>query len=149
MGTYEDIDVTFEGEDYPFNYNPVHALWQSLIMVGLPESWLSSASFLAAAQTIHTEGKGVSMLYGSHQPCLTYLKSILQHIDGILYYGVDGKFHVRLIRDDYTVSNLPVVDIDSLLSDPQIDRGSWLETYGEIKIQYNKLTQPEIREEIE
>ena len=149
MGNYENIDVTFQGSDYPFNYNPVHAIWQSLLMVGLPESWLSSTSFLAAAQTIHTESRGVSVYYQSHQPCLTYIKSLLAHMDAVLYYGVDGKFHIKLIRDDYTVANLPVVNIDNLLDEPTIDRASWLDTYGEVKVQYTQLTDPPVKEQVE
>lgn len=143
MGTYTTIDVDFAGlgTDYPLNYNPVHALWQCFLMVGLPESWLDPASFLAAAEVIHGEDTGVSLLMRAHQSCLTYIKSLMMHMNGVIYYGVDGKFHIRLIRDDYVVANLPVVNLDDLLDDPSIERGSWMETVGEVSIQFNALAQ--------
>lgn len=142
MGTYENINVDFAnlGTEYPLNYNPVHAIWQCLLKIGMPDSWLNSASFLAAAEVVHGENNGVSVLMRSHQPCLTYIKSLLLHLNGLIFYGVDGKFHIRLIRDDYTVSNLPVVNIDDLLDEVDIERGSWMETYGEVKIQYNAFS---------
>ena len=143
MGNYENIIVELYGRSYPLNYNPVHAVWQTLRIVGLPESWLDAASFLAAAETIYNEGSGISMNMRDHQPCLTYVRSILSHINGILFYGVDSKLHIKLIRDDYTVGDLQVVDVDTLLDDPMIERGSWLETSGEIEIQYSQLTEVE------
>ena len=143
MGNYETIDVDFAGSTYPFNYNPIHAVWQCLLLVGLSESWLHSASFLAAATTIHGESCGISILLNRYVDCLSYLKSLLAHANGILFYGADGKIHAKLIRDDYTVGDLPVVDIDSLLDEPNLMRGSWLETFGEISVQYTQLTEPE------
>jgi len=143
MGTYDNINVTLGEGSYPFNYNPVHAVWQTLKMVGLPETWLDSVSFLAAAEVVYDEGTGISMNMRDHQPCLTYVRSLLSHINGILFYGADGTLHLKLIRDDYTVGNLQVVDIDTLLDDPMIERGSWMETTGEIQIQYSQIGEPE------
>lgn len=142
MGNYENIDVTFGGVDYPFNYNPVHALWEVLRIVGLPESWLDSASFLDAAITVYNEGVGISLYMRDHQPCLTYIKSILAHINGVLYYAPDGKLHVKLIRDDYDPDDLLIIGVDDLLSEPTVERGSWMETVGEIQIQYQQITEP-------
>lgn len=148
MGNYENIDVDFDGSTYPFNYNPVHAIWQCLLMVGMPESWLDSTSFLEAATTVYNEGIGVGVLMREHQDCLTYCRSLLSHINGVMFYGVNGKFHVKLIRNDYTASTLPVVDITTLLDQPQVTRGSFMETFGEVRIQYNQICKPEIVEEV-
>jgi len=149
MGSYDNIDVLFDEEYYPFNYNPVHAIWQCLVITGLPESWMSSSSFLAAAEQIHTEGIGVSVLLRNHQTCLTYLKSLLSHINGILYYSTDGKLHVRLVRDDYDPDDLPVITVEELLDEPDVERGSWMESIGEVQIQYNQITVPDPPEEID
>jgi hypothetical protein len=121
-----------------YDYNPVHSIWQCLLRVGFPENWMNSSSFLAAAATVHSEGKGIQVFMRDYTTCITYLQSILKHIDGILYYGVNGQLNMRLIRDDYEVSGLQVITPAELLDDPIVDRGSWLETFGEIQIQYNK-----------
>ena len=143
---YKNIRVAFDQEYYPFNYNPVHAIWQCLKIVGLPETWLNSASFLEAAITVWTEGVGVSVLLRNHQSCLVYIKSLLAHINGILYYGTDGTLHIKLVRDDYTVENLPTVSIEELLGEPDIERGSWMETIGEVQIQFNTITAPDTQQ---
>lgn len=67
---------------------------------------------------------------------------LLAHANGILTWGTDGKFHLLLIRDDYVVEDLPVVNENVLLEHPIIERASWPETYGEIKVQYNKRVYP-------
>lgn len=142
MGNYEDIDVTFEEETYPFNYNPVHALWECLRIVGLPETWLDSASFLAAAITVHNEGLGISLYMRDHQAVLVYIKSLLNHMNGVMFYAPDGKLHIKLIRDDFDPDTLVIVGVDDLLNEPMVERGSWMETVGEIQVQYTQLTAP-------
>jgi len=135
--------VVAETANWPLNYNPVHAIWQCLLKAGLLEEWLDAPSFLAAATTVYGEELGVSINMRDYQECLTYLKSLLAHIGAVLFYGVDSKLHIKLMRTDYVVGDLPVVDVSVLLGDPTIDRPSWLDTTGEIKIQYNRLTEPE------
>jgi hypothetical protein len=141
MASYQDIDVTIDSGTFPFSYNPVHAIWQCLLKTGMPSSWLNSASFLSAAEDVYDEGKGVSVLINRHEACITYLKALLNHIDAILFYGPDSKFHIRLLRDDYVVDDLPVITIGELLEEVNIERGSWMDTISEIKIQYNKITE--------
>ena len=144
MGNYENFYMTWEDEqDYPFNYNPVHAIWRCLRLVGLPVTWLDSSSFLTAAQTIHSEGVGVCVYMRDHQEGLTYIKSLLNHINAVLYYENDGKLHIKLIRDDYVVGDLPVITPTELISEPTVDRGSWMETVGEVQVQYNAIRDPD------
>jgi hypothetical protein len=147
MGSYNTIDVIVAEESYPLNYNPVHAIWQCLKIVGLPESWLDPTSFLAAAQIVHSEDIGVSVLMRQHQSCLVYIKSLLNHINGVLYYSTDGKLHVKLIRNDYDVNTLLTIGVDELLGDPDFERGSWLETIGEVSVQFNQIMEAEYDEE--
>ena len=144
---YKNIKVFFDQEYYPLNYNPVHAIWQCLLIVGLPESWLDADSFLEAAIDVWTDSIGVSVLFRNHQACLVYLKSLLSHINGVLYYGTDGKLHIKLIRDDYDVGDLPVVTVEELLEEPDFERGAWMETLNEVQIQYNQITVPQVPEE--
>jgi len=48
-------------------------------------------------------------------------------------------FHPKLIRDDYTVGDLPTVDESVLLDDPTLERKSWIDTLNEVKVQYTEL----------
>ena len=125
-----------------YDYNPIHAIWYLLVQSGIPESMLHEGSFLAASITIYNEGKGISGKMSTSHDVKTWIVEILGHIGGALIYGTDGKFHMILIRDDYVVEDLPVVNENVVLEEPMFDRRSWPETRGELQIQYNKRVYP-------
>jgi alpha-tubulin suppressor-like RCC1 family protein len=123
-----------------YDCNPAHAKWFILhALTGLPESWLHSTDFAAEALTLWGESRGLSILFSNQQSALTYLESINSHIDSILRYGTDGKFHPKLIRDDYTVGDLPTIDEDVMLEEPTFNRKSWIDTINEMKVQYSEI----------
>lgn len=124
-----------------YDYNPAHAIWYIMTeMVGLSESFLSSTSFSDVADTLYSEGRGVSINFNRQQDSSTYIESILNHIDGMLRYENDGKFHLKLNRNDIAVGSLPTVSKDDMLDDLQINRKSWIDTLNDIKVQYIKRT---------
>ena len=123
-----------------YDYNPVHAIWYILHdLAGLPETWLHEDDFVAAATVLKDERRGISCLFAQQQNTLAYLEAINNHIDGIIRYGSDGKFHPKLIRNDYTVDDLPLIDEDVMLDDPTLKRKSWIDTVNEIKVQYTEI----------
>ena len=123
-----------------FDYNPAHGIWYILNnMVDLPASWLHTESFAAVAATLKSEGFGISMCFDQHQTALTYLEAINSHVDNIIKYGSDGKFHLKLIRGDYDAATLPLVDENIVLEDPAMTRKSWIDTINEIKVQYSEI----------
>jgi hypothetical protein len=130
FSTKHEIDI--------YDCNPAHAIWYILHdLTGLPESWLHSSDFAAEASTLWGESRGLSILFDRQQSALTYLESINSHIDSILRYGTDAKFHPKLIRDDYTVGDLPLIDEDVMLEEPTFDRRSWIDTINEMKVMAN------------
>lgn len=123
-----------------FDYNPMHSIWHILNqMTGLPEAWLNETDFASVAATLLAEYRGISILFDKQQSALYYLEMINAHIDGVLRYGSDGKFHPKLIRNDYVVGTLPLIDESVLLDEPTLNRGSWIDTLNEIKVQYTEL----------
>ena len=123
-----------------YDYNPIHAIWYILHdLAGLPETWFHYDDFVAAATVLKDERRGISCLFAQQQNTLAYLEAINNHIDGIIRYGSDGKFHPKLIRDDYTVDDLPLIDENVMLDDPILKRKSWIDTVNEIKVQYTEI----------
>jgi hypothetical protein len=123
------------------DYNPAYAIHYILHeLTGLPETWLDEDDFEAMAETLYGEGRGISILMDSQQGALNYLESINSHVDAIVLYGSDGKFHPKLIRDDYAVGDLPLIDEGVVLDDPAFNRKSWIDTINEIKVQYSELS---------
>ena len=140
---------SFYDEDGPgyFDYNPAHAIWYLLTQAGFPEALLNETSFLAAAVEIHQNGipggqGGISALLRDTIEVKDYIKQLLAHANGLLVWGNDGKLHLILIRDNYYVEDLPVVNENVIVEHPHINREAWPETYGEISIQYNKRVYP-------
>ena len=71
-----------------YEYNPAHALWHIWVeMLGLPDSYLDSDSFSDAADTLYGEELGVNILFQDTKEAITYIESILNHIDGGMRYG--------------------------------------------------------------
>lgn len=123
-----------------YDYNPAQALWYIFNnMVGLPAEWLHTASFAAVAATLKSEALGISVCFDQHQTALTYLEAINSHVDNIIKYGNDGKFHLKLIRGDYDAPTLPLIDENIVLEDPAMTRKSWIDTINEIKVQYSEI----------
>lgn len=135
-----------DSEDSPLNviesyqYNPAHAIHYVLTsMIGLSEQYIDLQSFREAAYQLFYEGRGVCILFKQQSEALRYIETILFHIDGVLRWGVNGKLHLKLMRQETNPSTLPLVNQDVVLDDPSIDRKGWLDTLNEIKVQYPKL----------
>jgi len=140
MGNYEQIYDSYMREY--LDYNPAHAIWHLLTLAGVPESFLNSESFLAASITLYDEGTGIGGLLNYSLSTKELVQQILNHIRGALSWGSDGKFHIVLIRDNYNVEDLPVVNENVIVGSPLIERPSWVDTVGEIQIQYNRRFYP-------
>ena len=130
-----------------YDCNPAHAIWYILTeLSGLPESWLDTSIFNNIAYKLQLEYKGISLLLVNQQTGLDYIQTISNHIDGFVYYGSDGKFHLKLIRDDYSISTLPDIEEDSIVDDITFQRKNWIDTVNELKVQYTELTTIRMKE---
>jgi hypothetical protein len=122
-----------------YDYNPAHAIWHILTnMTGLPESWLDSASFLAASETLDTEGRGISMVFDEQKTALDYIDNVLSHVLGMLRFGADGRLYLALMRGDYDKETVPVITERECLEPPTLKRKSWVDTINEVKATYNQ-----------
>ncbi|WP_210879995.1 phage tail protein [Roseovarius autotrophicus] len=69
------------------------------------------ASFTAAADTLHTEGFGLSLIWQQDSSIEEFIASVLDHIDASLFIDRrSGLWEIRLIRADYDASALPIFD---------------------------------------
>lgn len=143
LGKYPVIAFSADNVIQTYDYNPMHAIWYIFHdLAGLPEAWLHTADFLSAATVLADETRGICCLFIQQQSALNYLENINNHIDGIIRYGSDGKFHPKLIREDYVVDDLLLIDEGKMLEDPTLNRKSWIDTVNEMKVQYTELLVP-------
>lgn len=108
-------------------------------MVVFNSKLYSTAQTGKLVEWYHADGLGISMLLGNQEPAINYIQTILQHIDCILRFESDGKFHPKLIRNDYDTGTLSLIDEDTLLEPPVFKRKHWIDTLNEIKVQYSLL----------
>lgn len=138
---------TFSGFNNPnprvnvVNYNPAHAFYYLLtVSGGMSPSFIDTNSLSTVADTLFAEGLGVSFRMSGNPKVFSYVESILQHIDASMVYKPDvngaPKFHFKLLRSDESISNLPIISKDNLLTEPSLTRRSWIETYNEIKAKH-------------
>ena len=129
MDNRQGISSLPDGRVQTYDYNPANAIWYILhTLSGLPESWLHTVDFNTVADRLSNEARGISVLFEDQNTALSYLQTINGHVDGLMRYGSDGKFHPKMIRNDYVVSSLPSVNENVFLEDPTFSRPSWIDT---------------------
>lgn len=104
---------------------------------GLPESDIDRPSFVAAAETIWTEGIGFTMLVDEFTNTESIQDNIEQHIDG--YIGpnaVTGKFEVKLARQDYTLAAEFQANDSNIVDVPSWNKGDWSQTFNRVRMRY-------------
>ena len=104
-------------------------VWGACVLV----SDIDTASFLAAAETVYTEGFGMSMIYNGASSARDIVAEILRHIDGVMFSDPEtGLITVKLARDDYDIDTIPVFTKDDFSGPIKFSRPSWSETKNRI-----------------
>lgn len=121
--------------------NPAHVVYETLTNpdwgMGYPEGSLDVATFQAAADTLHAEGLGVSMIMSKQDSIESFIYTVLGHCNGMLYTRPDnGQFVIKLIRDDYVVADLPLIDESNTTRLESFERPGYAEIVNEIIVSY-------------
>ncbi len=133
-----DFDVTYSGI---VGMNPAHIVYQCLTDtawgMGYPAGAVDDASFTAAANALHAEGFGLSLLWNRQDAIESFIALVLDHIGAMLYVKPDSsKFALKLIRADYVRASLPLYSAATLISAENYQRQAWGETVNEITVVY-------------
>lgn len=100
-------------------------------------SVLDLPSFVACAQTLYNEGMGMSLAAQSAITGKDLLEEIMRHCDGLLYQDpATSKIVAKLIRQDYTISNLQVLD-ESIIKDLRnFSKTTWDTTLNQCRVTF-------------
>lgn len=98
--------------------NPAHIVYQLLSDpdwgAGEDEAEIDEPSFIAAANTLCTEGFGLCLKWERKDDVDKYIKTVLDHIGAALFQDREsGRYVLKLIRGDYVVADLPLFTPDS------------------------------------
>ena len=126
-----------------YDMNPAHIIRECLTEQwgrGLPASEVGP-SYQAVADQLHSEGLGLSIMWQQESPIDEFINEVIRHIDAVRYEDPEtGLQEIRLIRDDYDVNTLPVLDPSN--SDlVQFTEPSTADLYSQVTIKYwNRAT---------
>jgi hypothetical protein len=95
--------------------NPAHIIYQCVTDPdwgrGLPRELVDNVSFASAANTLYAEGFGLCMKWSQQEDVDAFVQNVIDHIAAAVYTNpVTGLLCLRLLRNDYTPSDLSVFD---------------------------------------
>lgn len=134
-------DIRVQGQMSAGDMNPAHIVRECLTDpdwgMGYPESDIDDDSFAAAADTLHAEGMGMSLLWDRQTEIQDFIKEVVKHIDAALYVDrTTGKFRLTLIRDDYDENDLLVLDESNVEKVEGFTRRTPAEMINEVTVKY-------------
>jgi hypothetical protein len=123
--------------------NPAHILYECLTNaawgMGYPSASIDDASFRAAADTLAAEGFGLNLIWLQQSKIEQFVREVLDHIGGVLTTSPStGRFVLKLVRADYAVVSLPVLDPTNVIELESFQRAAWGETTNELVLVYTK-----------
>jgi hypothetical protein len=123
--------------------NPAFVIYDLLTgtkgKLALPTSRIDTASFQAAADTLHGTGElnGFSRAWDGTQTAGEMIGELLRQIDGVLYEDpVSGLIKLKLIRADYTVSSLPWITPDNCNELQNFAMGGWTGVPNKVRVAF-------------
>jgi Putative phage tail protein len=122
--------------------NPAHVIHECLTDRvwgrGYGLSDIDDTAFRAAADTLYTEGFGISLLWDQSQDIDALIERVLQHIDGSLYVSPrTGLFTLKLTRDDYDIAMIPTLDESNVLALESFERTLPEELVNQVTLCYH------------
>lgn len=122
-----------------FDSNPAAVLFEFLTNtdfgLSIPPADIDTASFLAAAETLHAEGNGFSFNLDRSIPTRSFLEEVERQIDGVVLQDpLTAKFTIKLARDDFDIDAVPEITIDNTIELSEFSRGTWEETSNQVRI---------------
>jgi len=121
--------------------NPAHILRECLTDpvwgMGYPEADIDATSFTAAADALHAEGFGLSLLWDRSAELGDFIGEVLSHIDGSLFVDRGtGRFRLSLARGGYTVGALPLLDENNLVRIESYRRRALSEMINQVSVSW-------------
>lgn len=121
--------------------NPVHIIRECLTDpdwgMGYTDADIDDDNFRAAADQIHSEGLGVSLLWDRQIKLEEFIDEIKKHIDAAVYVSRrTGKFVIKLIRKDYVAGSLLLLDESNIARVDDPSRSTYGELINSVTVNY-------------
>jgi hypothetical protein len=121
--------------------NPAHIIRECITDpfwgMGYAEADVDDAAFTAAADQLESEGMGMSILWDRATTLEDFIALVLKHIDAVLYVDrYTGLFVLNLVRDDYVVDDLLLLDEDSIDKVTRFKRSTSDELINKVTVKF-------------
>lgn len=136
-----NISPTYSIMPNGLDVNPMELLYAGFTekfgMPGVSTDDIDMPSWLACAIQLYNEGFGMSLLVQQSITGKDLSEEVLRIADGILYQDTDsGKIVARLIRNDYVVADLPVLDESIVRELVSFSKTTWEQTYNQCRVTF-------------
>lgn len=121
--------------------NPMEIMYAAITEkwggINADPSSIDTVSWIAAGATLAIENNGMSLAVTSSNSGKSIVEEVLRQVDGILYQDpATGKIVMKLIREDYSVGTLPVLDESNIVQFTDYSRTSWGETTNQVRVKF-------------
>lgn len=132
-----NTDLEIVGDDA----NPAYVIYELLtdqrFGASISKSLVDATTFESVAQALFEEEYGVSGVVDSSKTASAIVDDLLKIINGNLVTdAATGKLKLKIVREDYDISALAVVDASNIKSLSNFNRGSLDTAVNEVKIKY-------------
>jgi hypothetical protein len=127
------------------NMNGVHVVYEVLTNTTWGLGYAAAdvdwaASFMTAASTCYAERLGVSFLWSAQTKIEEFLSEVLRHIGAVLYVDrTTGKFTIKLIRNDFDVGDLLVLNASNIARIENAERPALGELVNSVTATYSRV----------
>lgn len=98
---------------------------------------INKASWIAAAERLYDEGNGASVLISSPNEAKEVTSEVMAQIDALFYEDpITKEFHIRLVRNDYDIDDLPVFDESNIVNISAFTSKNWSDTTNNVIVKY-------------
>jgi len=121
--------------------NGAHIIYEVLTNtqwgMGYATDTIDEVSFREVALALYNEGLSLSFELTSTDSIENFIYTVVQHINGMFYTKPDtGKFALKLLRNNYTVSGLPLYNEDNIITLESFERPSYAEMVNEMVVTF-------------
>lgn len=136
-----NIHPTYSIMPNGLDVNPMELLYEGFTqrfgMIGVSPDDIDMPSWQRDAETLYNEGFGMSLLVQQSITGKDLCEEVLRIADGILYQDTDtGKMVSVLIRDDYVVEDLPILDQTVVKELVNFTKTTWDQAYNQCRVTF-------------
>jgi hypothetical protein len=121
-----------------YDVNPMNLAYELLTAyMGFSASDIDVTNFTDASVILDSESQGMGLVLQSPTPAVDVLSAIERQVDGHFYLDpVTGKWKIQLIRADFDIDDLVVLDNSNIEEIEDFSRGAWISTMNIVHLSF-------------